>query len=92
MKLRDTLFCIVFGILVIVIIAQHCAIKAPSSSVSGQTIVEIPSIRQIQQRLKDTGKKRYDPGPIDNIPGPRFMTALEKYKCDEFAIKEFERR
>ncbi len=89
-KMKDTIITLIIAGMAVVIIAQHCAIKAPSLPVSVQTIAEIPSIRQIQQMLKDTGKKRYDPGPIDNIPGPRFMTTLEKYKCDEFAIKEFE--
>lgn len=85
-KIRGTFFCIVFGALVIVVIAQHCAIKAPSLPVSGQTIVEIPSIRQIQQRLKATGKKRYDCGEVDGKFGAKTRQALENYKCDEMAI------
>jgi peptidoglycan hydrolase-like protein with peptidoglycan-binding domain len=89
-NLRDTLFCIVFGALVIVVIAQHCAIKAPSSPISGQTTIEIPSIRQIQQRLNATGKKRYDPGKVDGKFGSKTRQALENYKCDEFAINELE--
>ena len=89
-KIRDTFFCIVVGVLVIVVIAQHCAIKAPSSPVSEQTPDEIPSIRQIQQRLNATGKKRYDCGKVDGKFGANTRQALENYKCDEFAIKEFE--
>lgn len=86
-NLRDTLFCIVFAALVIVIIAQHCAIKAPSRPVSGQTI---PSAIEIQQMLKDTGKKRYDPGIVDGIIGTVSQKAWNNYTCDQFANKEFE--
>ena len=73
-------------------VGQHCAIKAPSSPLSVQTTVEIPSIRQIQQRLKDTGKKRYDPGKIDgkiSLTGET-QKAWNNHTKDQFAIKEFE--
>ena len=88
-NLRDTFFCIVVGALIIVVIAQYCYIKAPSLPVCGQTIVEIPSIRQIQQRLNATGKKRYYCGKVDGKFGANTRQALENYKCDEFAIKTF---
>ena len=52
----------------------------------------IPSIRQIQQRLKDTGKPRYDPGKIDgkiSLDG-QTQKAWNSYTCDQFAKKSFE--
>ena len=52
----------------------------------------VHSIMETQKRLKATGKPRYDPGPIDNIPGPRFMRALDAYICDQFAKRAIERR
>lgn len=50
----------------------------------------IPSVREIQQRLKDTGKERYDPGKIDGIPGPNTITAWDNLIEDRYAIREFE--
>lgn len=50
----------------------------------------IPSIMETQKRLKATGKPRYDPGPIDNIPGPRFMRALNNYTKDQYAKRAIE--
>ena len=47
----------------------------------------IPSVREIQQRLKDTGKPRYDPGKIDGIPGPDTMTGWNNLIKDRYAIK-----
>jgi hypothetical protein len=47
----------------------------------------IPSAREIQQRLKDTGKERYNPGKIDGIIGvqTKSQTAWDNYTCDQFA-------
>ena len=52
----------------------------------------ISSVRQIQQRLKDTGKERYDPGPIDGIPGPNTVEGWNNYTKDQFAIRAIEGR
>ena len=52
----------------------------------------IPSIRQIQQRLKDTGKVRYDPGKIDgkiSLTG-QTQKAWNNYTCDQFAKRAIE--
>lgn len=93
--MKNTIITIVVAVMAVVIIAQHCAIKAPSELPSVQTtekVIDIPSIRQIQQRLKDTGKKRYDCGKVDGKFGSKTRQALENYKCDQFAKVEFERR
>ena len=50
----------------------------------------IPSVREIQQRLKDTGKPRYDPGKIDGIPGPNTVEGWNNYTEDQFAIRAVE--
>ncbi len=90
--MKDTIITLIIAGMAVVIIAQHCAIKAPSSSVSVQTTVEIPSIRQIQQMLNATGKKRYYCGKVDgkiSLTG-QTQKAWNNYTCDEFANKEFE--
>ena len=51
----------------------------------------IPSAREIQQRLTDLDKPRYDPGPIDGIPGPKMIRGWDNYTCDQFAKKCFEK-
>ena len=54
----------------------------------------IPSIREIQQRLKDTGKPRYDPGKIDgriSLTG-KTQEAWNNYTCDQYAIRAIEGR
>jgi hypothetical protein len=70
---------------------RNYAIKAPIRPLSNQTTVDIPSIRQIQQRLKATGKKRYDPGKIDgkiSLTG-QTQKAWNNFTKDKFAIKTF---
>jgi len=48
----------------------------------------IPSVMEIQQRLKDTGIARYDPGKVDGIPGKMTVTAWDNHTCDRFAKGE----
>ncbi|KKL62609.1 hypothetical protein LCGC14_1065730 [marine sediment metagenome] len=50
----------------------------------------IPSARQIQQSLKDLDDPRYDPGPIDGIPGPKMIEGWDNYTCDQYAIRSIE--
>ena len=48
---------------------------------------DIPSVREIQRRLKATGKARYDPGPIDgDVGGPdsQMRTAWQYYIDDQY--------
>ena len=52
----------------------------------------IPSAREIQQRLKDLDDPRYDPGPIDGIPGPRMITGWDNLIKDRYAIRAIEGR
>ncbi len=50
----------------------------------------IPSARQIQQSLKDLDNPRYDPGPIDGIPGPKMIKGWDNYICDQYAKRSIE--
>ncbi len=52
----------------------------------------IPSIREIQQRLKDLDNPRYDPGKIDgkiSLTG-KTQKAWNNYICDQFAKRAIE--
>ena len=52
----------------------------------------IPSAREIQQRLKDLNDPRYDPGPIDGIPGPKMIRGWDNLIIDRYAIRAIEGR
>ena len=78
------------GIGCIVLVAMWCHIQSQPIVKLVPVQSPIPSVRQIQQRLKDTGKERYDPGPIDGIPGPNTITGWNNYTKDQFAKGEFE--
>lgn len=93
--MKDTIITLIIASMAVVIIAQHCAIKAPSSPVCDQMTekaIDIPSIRQIQQMLNDTGKKRYDCGKVDgkiSLTG-KTQKSWNNYTKDQFAKVEFE--
>ena len=71
------------GIGFIVLVAMYCIIKTQESKII------IPSAMEIQQRLKDIGEERYNPGKIDGVIGRQSQTAWDAYICDQFAKKEF---
>lgn len=50
----------------------------------------IPSAREIQQRLKDLDNPRYDPGPIDGIPGPKMIEGWDNLIEDRYAKRAIE--
>ena len=50
----------------------------------------IPSAKEIQQRLRELGNPRYDPGKIDGIIGSKSRMAWDNYICDQFAIRAIE--
>ena len=50
----------------------------------------IPSAREIQQRLKDLDDPRYDPGPIDGIPGPKMIRGWDNLIIDRYAKRAIE--
>lgn len=51
---------------------------------------DIPSQREIQQRLTDLGKPRYDPGKVDGVIGADSRKAWDNYECDKQAIRAIE--
>jgi len=52
----------------------------------------IPSQREIQQRLTDLGKARYDPNGIDGWIGVDSRKAWDAYICDRYAKRAIEGR
>lgn len=50
----------------------------------------IPSQREIQQRLTDFNDPRYDPNGVDGWIGTDSRTAWDNYTKDQYAIREFE--
>ena len=53
---------------------------------------KIPSQREIQQRLTDLGKPRYDPNGVDGWIGKDSRTAWDNYECDQHAKRAIEGR
>lgn len=53
-------------------------------------LVQIPSQREIQQRLTDLDKPRYNPGKVDGVIGAESRKAWDNYECDQFAIRAVE--
>lgn len=51
---------------------------------------DIPSQREIQQRLTDLDKPRYDPNGVDGWIGTDSRTAWDNYICDRFAKRDIE--
>ncbi len=50
----------------------------------------IPSARQIQQRLTDLDKPRYDPKGVDGVIGDKSQKAWDNYICDRYAKRSIE--
>ena len=49
----------------------------------------IPSAREIQQRLTDLDKPRYDPNGVDGWIGTDSREAWDNYTKDQYAIRAF---
>lgn len=87
---------LLLGLCIVVLTGAWCQHSHKCHQPIHQIIVEpndIPSVREIQQRLKATEIARYDPGPIDGrLGGPDSLTrtAWEYYTCDQYAKVEFE--
>jgi len=50
----------------------------------------IPSQREIQQRLEDLDNPRYDPNGVDGWIGTDSRTAWDNYTCDQHAKRAIE--
>ena len=78
----------------VVLIAMYCIIQT-QKQVKIIRVPDpnfIPSARQIQQSLKDLDNPRYDPGPIDGIPGPKMISGWDNYIMDRYAKRAIERK
>jgi len=64
----------------------------PPLAVEAEAPDYIPTIKQLQQALIDTGLPRYDVGPkgADGNPGPDTLGAWKNYSFDQYANKYFE--
>jgi len=89
MKILRTLFCFIVGLSFVVAVGLYCARSTAPKVVYIQKL-EIPSIKEIQRRLKELDKPRYDPGKLDGIVGKQTQTAWNNYECDRQAKKCFE--
>lgn len=81
------------GIGCIVLVAMWCIIKTQEAKVVYIYVQDpncIPSAREIQQRLKDLDDPRYDPGPIDGIPGPKMTRGWDNLIMDRYAKRAIE--
>lgn len=81
------------GIGCVVLVGMYCIIQTQKAQILEPHIFPdpyIPSAREIQQRLKDLDDPRYDPGPIDGIPGPRMITGWDNLIKDRYAIRAIE--
>ncbi len=76
----------------VVLIGMYCIIQTQkqAKTIRVPDPNYIPSARQIQQSLKDLDDPRYDPGPIDGIPGPKMIEGWDNYVCDRYAIRSIE--
>ncbi len=92
-KLMGMVRVLLVGLGCVVLVAMYCIIQTQKQQVKIIRVPDpnfIPSARQIQQRLTDLGKARYDPGPIDGIPGPKMIKGWDNYICDQFAKRSIE--
>ena len=47
--------------------------------------LRMPTVLEIQHVLKTMGEPRYDPGKVDDDPGPSFRVAYNAYRFDLYA-------
>jgi hypothetical protein len=82
------------GLGIVVLVAIYCIIKTQESKVVYIYVQDpnIPSAREIQQRLKDLDDPRYDPGPIDGKPGPKMIRGWDNLIIDRYAKRAIEGR
>jgi len=77
-------------IVIITVSALSIAVHLAKPKIIYIQKLEIPSIREIQRRLKELDNPRYDPGKLDGIVGKQTQTAWNNYECDKQAKKCFE--
>lgn len=88
MKVLRNLFTFIVGFSFIVAVGLYCA-RAQAPTIVYVQDPNIPSTREIQQRLKEMGIERYDPGKIDGVIGKNSRKAWDNYICDQHAKRTF---
>ena len=76
----------------VVLIAMYCLIQTQKQVkiIRVPDPNHIPSAIEIQQRLTDLDKPRYDPGKIDGKIGKQSQTAWDNFVMDRYAKKAIE--
>ena len=77
-------------IVVITVSALSMAVNLAKPKVIYIQDPNIPSQREIQQRLEDLGDPRYDPNGVDGWIGADSRTAWDNYVCDQHAKRAVE--
>lgn len=89
--IRKVFLALIVGLMFVALVGQYCALQTKATSPTVVIRYEpIPSQREIQQRLTDLGKPRYDPNGVDGWIGEDSRTAWDNYICDQFAIRSIE--
>ena len=79
-------------IVVITVSALSIAVNLAEPKIVYVEEINIPSVNDIQRRLKALEDPRYDPGPIDGIPGPNTVSGWDNYTKDQHAKRAIEGR
>ena len=88
-KVMSMIRVLLVGIGFIVLMGMYCYIQFQEPQIVYVADPNyIPSVMEIQQRLKDLNEPRYDPGKVDGIPGKMTVTAWDNFVCDRFAKGE----
>jgi len=74
----------------VVLIAMYCIIKTQEAKIVYIQDPNIPSQREIQQRLEDLKNPRYDPNGVDGWIGTDSRTAWDNYTKDQHAKRAIE--
>jgi len=90
--MAKTIRTLLVGIGIIVLVGIYCIIQTQKSKVVYIYFPDpnIPSAREIQQRLEDIGNPRYDPKGVDGIIGKDSIKAWDNYTCDQYAKRAIE--
>lgn len=74
----------IIGLLVFIVAALFILPPVPEVIIYVPSM-DIPSAIEIQQRLTDLGKDRYDPNGVDGKIGVESQKAWDNYSCDQHA-------
>lgn len=89
-KARTLIMTLLLGLGFVVLVGMYCQIKTQEAKVVYIQDPNIPSAREIQQRLTDLNNPRYDPNGVDGWIGKDSRTAWDNYICDRYAKRAIE--